>query len=99
MEKNMRGWGEQGEREGERQRPIDRNQDIDAETERDAEIETEGEMKGQRKKQSHRETWRYFSSQEIIRRVPKDRGLSWLQGRQTHNDVCRSGSPELVRET
>lgn len=33
------GWGEQGERDGERQRPVDRNQDIDAETERDAEIE------------------------------------------------------------
>lgn len=30
---------------------------------------------------------------------PGARGLSRLQGRQTHSDVCPSGSPELVRET
>lgn len=62
-------------------------------------IETEGEMKGQRKKQSHRETWRCFSGQEATRRVPRDRGLSGVQGRQIHNDVCPTGGPELVRET
>ena len=42
--------------------------------ETDAEIETEGKTKGQRTRA--REPLRYFSGQEITRRVPRDGGLS-----------------------
>lgn len=89
----------EAEKDRDERRETGRDRDRDPETETQTERQTETEQNRERYGDRHRETWRCFSGQEATRRVPRDRGLSRLQGRQIHSDVCPTGGPELVRET
>lgn len=106
MGKEGGGTDRERERDGEKERKKQRHRERESHRQGGAKTEAQRQMQGERQRErqkdrernNHRETTRCFSGQEIARMVPRDRGLS-SSGRQTHNDVCPSGSPELVRET
>lgn len=77
-------------------RDTGRDRDPETGTKTETETDAEGETKGQRRN-SHRETSRGFSGQEITRKVPRDRGLRSRADRHTMTFVPQAAQSHLEK--